>query len=149
MAVINPYLIFDGNAEEAFNFYKSVFGGEFTQIMRFGSMPGCEEMGVREDEKDRIMHVALPIGTKGDVLMASDFIAASGQKYEKGKDSGFSISIGADSKEEADQLFSALAEGGQTVMPMADAFWGDYFGMLKDKFGIDWMISYNPKYVTE
>lgn len=147
MATINPYLIFDGNAEEAFNFYKSVFGGEFARIMRFGETPGCDEMGVAEDEKDRIMHVALPIGNKGSILMASDFIAASGQKYDKV--SGFSISLGADSKEEADKLYSSLAEGGQPVMPMADAFWGDYFGMLQDKFGIDWMINYNPKYVTQ
>lgn len=146
MAVINPYLIFDGNAEEAFNFYKSVFGGEFERVHRFGEMPGCDEMQVAENEKNRIMHIALPVGSKGNILMASDFIAASGQKYDKV--SGFSISVGADSREEADKIYNGLAEGGQTVMPMADAFWGDYFGMLKDKFGIDWMISYNPEYVT-
>lgn len=146
MAVINPYLIFDGNAEEAFSFYKSVFGGEFAAIQRFGEMPGCDEMQIAENEKERIMHIALPIGSKGDILMASDFIAASGQQYDKL--SGFSISVGAESKEEADQIFTGLAEGGKITAPIADAFWGDYFGMLKDKFGVDWMISYNPKYAA-
>lgn len=149
MATINTYLIFDGNTEEAFNFYKSVFGGEFAMISRFGDTPACGEMGIREEEKNRIMHIALPVGSKGDILMASDFVEASGQTFEKGKGNNFSISISADSKEEADTLYAGLSEGGQTVMPMGDAFWGAYFGMLQDKFGIDWMISHDANYAKQ
>ncbi len=139
MANINPYLNFVGNTEEAFNFYKSVFGGEFATVMRFGETPGCDEMSIAEDEKDKIMHIALPIG--GNVLMATDMLESMGQKLETGNN--FSIAIDAESKEEADKIFDGFAEGGKVEMPLADAFWGAYFGMLTDKFGIRWMVNFD------
>jgi PhnB protein len=144
MAAINPYLNFNGNTEEAFNFYKSVFGGEFAMVMRFGEMPGCDEMQISDDDKGKIMHIALPIGSNGDVLMATDAIESMGQKLTEGNN--FSISISADSKEEAERFFAGLAEDGKIEMPLADTFWGAYFGALKDRFGIGWMINYDyPK----
>jgi PhnB protein len=147
MASINPYLNFNGKTVEAFNFYKSVFGGEFATVMRFRDIPqseGCNGMTVPENELDKIMHIALPIG-KGNVLMATDGLEsmAMGQKFTQGNN--FSISVSADSREEADRLFNGLSEGGKVEMPLADAFWGAYFGMLQDKFGIDWMISHDQR----
>ena len=143
MATINPYLNFNGNTEEAFNFYKSVFGGEFAAVMRFGDAPGCDEMPVAESDKGKIMHIALPIGD-GDILMATDMLDSMGQTLIEGNN--YSIAINPESREEADELFNGLAEGGKAEMPMADVFWGDYFGMLQDKFGVRWMVSYNEKY---
>ena len=146
MATINPYLNFNGNTEDAFNFYKSVFGGEFAAVMRFGDVSkteACEGMKVAEHELDKIMHIALPIG-KDNVLMATDGLESMGQNFRVGDN--FSISISAESRREADELFTRLSEGGKVEMPLADAFWGDYFGMLQDKFGIQWMVSYNEKY---
>jgi len=140
MATINPYLNFNGNTEEAFNFYKSVFGGEFAVLMRFGETPGCEEMPIAEGDKGKIMHVALPIGN-GDVLMATDALESMGQKLIEGNN--FSLSIGAESKEEAERLFNGLSEGGKVEMPLGDAFWGAYFGMFQDKFGVRWMVNYD------
>ena len=142
MATINPYLNFNGNTEEVFNFYKSVFGGEFAAVMRFGEAPGCDGMPVAEHEKNKIMHIALPIGD-GNILMATDGLESMGQNFTKGDN--FSIAIGAESREEADKLFNGLAEDGKVEMPLADAFWGDYFGMLQDKFGVQWMVSYDNK----
>lgn len=148
MPVINPYLNFQGNTEEAFNFYKSAFGGEFAAIMRFGDNPGGADCGdgmqVADHELDKIMHIALPIGKTG-MLMATDHLESMGQKLTAGNN--FSISVNTDSREEADRLFNVLSEGGKIEMPLADAFWGDYFGAFKDKFGVGWMISYNEKYV--
>ena len=148
MAQINPYLNFDGNTEEAFNFYKSVFGGEFAMLMRFGEMPGCEEMQksgkLREEDKDKIMHIALPIGDK-DILMATDALESMGQKLVEGNN--YSIAINTESKEEADRLFNGLAEGGKIEMPLDNTFWGAYFGILQDKFGVQWMVSFDENYV--
>jgi PhnB protein len=147
MATINSYLNFNGNTEEAFNFYKSVFGGEFATVMRFGEMAGCDEMPegkqITETDKGKILHIALPIGN-GDVLMATDMLESMGQKLIEGNN--FSVSISADNKEEADTLFEGLSDGGKVEMPLADAFWGGYFGMFQDKFGIRWMVNYDPKY---
>ena len=143
MAKINPYLNFNGNTEEAFNFYKSVFGGEFAAVMRFSDAPGCDEMPVAESDKGKIMHIALPIGT-GNLLMATDMLESMGQFLIEGNN--YSISISAESREEADKLFAGLSEGGKVEMPLAEAFWGDYFGMSQDKFGVRWMVSYNEKY---
>ena len=143
MATINPYLNFNGNTEEAFNFYRSVFGGEFATLMRFRDVSqaeACEGMQISENELDKIMHVALPIG-KGDVLMATDALESMGQTLTEGNN--FSLSVSADSKEDADRLFGGLSDGGKVEMPLADAFWGAYFGMLQDKFGIRWMVSYD------
>lgn len=138
MAIINPYLTFDGNCETAFNFYRSVFGGEFNYIGRFKDMPA--EYKVPDAEKEKIMHVSLPI-SKETVLMGSDSSESFGGKPNFGNN--FSISISTPEKAEADRLFKALSEGGTVTMPMENAFWGDYFGMLVDKFGINWMVGQN------
>lgn len=141
MATTNTYLNFNGNCEEAFNFYKSVFGGEFTYLGRFGEIPESEEYKVSEEDKNKVMHVSLPIGTS--VLMGSDTGGEWAPTFTQGNN--FSISITADSKDEADKLYNSLAGGGQVTMPLGDTFWGDYFGMLTDKFGINWMISFNEQ----
>lgn len=139
---LNPYLNFDGNAEEAFNFYKSVFGGEFAGgIMKMSGAPGTENLP--DDEKERVMHVSLPLDNN-QTLMASDIVPSMGHKLTQGNN--VYLSLHPDNKEEADQLFNALAEGGNVEMPMADQFWGDYFGSLVDKFGIGWMVNYNPNF---
>jgi PhnB protein len=139
---LNPYLNFDGNAEEAFNFYKSVFGGEFAGgIMKMSSAPGTENLP--DDEKERVMHVSLPLDNN-QTLMASDIVPSMGHKLTQGNN--VYLSLHPDNKEEADQLFNTLAEGGKVEMPMEDQFWGDYFGSLVDKFGIGWMVNYNPNF---
>ena len=142
MAQINPYIHFNGNAEEAFTFYKSVFGGEFAMISRFKdlSIPGHT---VSENEANKIMHIALPIG-KSSVLMASDTPEFMGRHNENENRS--KISISAENKEEADQLFNGLSAGGKVEMPIADSPWGSYFGMFRDKYGIEWMVNFDPKY---
>lgn len=137
MATINPYLNFPGNTEEAFNFYKSVFGGEFAGFHRFKDTPEAARLPPGDQEK--IMHVALPIG-QGNLLMATDALESMGHALKVGNN--FSISINTDSKEEADKLFNGLSAGGQITMPLQDAFWGDYFGMVTDQFGIQWMVSF-------
>ena len=135
MIKLNPYLNFDGTCEEAFNFYKFVFGGEFLGgVHKMKDIPGME---IPEEAKNRVMHVALPVGN--DLLMGSDIFP--GQPFVQGNNNY--ISIFPESREEADRLFGALSEGGEVEMPMADQFWGDYFGSLKDRFGICWMINYN------
>lgn len=138
---INPYLTFNGNCEEAFNFYKQVFGGKFSYLGRFKEMPPAENQPpVPESEGDKIMHVSLPI-SKETILMGSDSSEAFGQATVPGNN--FSVSISAPSTQKADVLFRGLASGGQVTMPMNKTFWGSYFGMLKDKFGIQWMISFD------
>lgn len=140
MATVNSYLTFNGNTEEAFNFYKSVFGGEFTYIGRFKDMPADENCPPpTAEEENLIMHVSLPI-SKETVLMGSDATSFSG-KVVAG--TNFSISINTDSKEEADKLFAGLSAGGNVVMPMEKTFWGAYFGMFADKFGINWMVNFD------
>ena len=141
MATTNTYLTFNGNCEEAFNFYKSVFGGEFSYIGRFGEMPESDDYKVSEADKNKIMHVSLSIGSS--ILMGSDTGGEWAPNYKQGNN--FSISISADSKAEADRIFNALSKDGQVTMPMENTFWGDYFGMLTDKFGINWMMSFNEK----
>jgi len=147
MATINPYLNFNGTTEEAFNFYKSVFGGEFATVMRFGEASGCDEMPISDSYKDKIMHIALPIGTQGDVLMATDALESMGKPLTEGNN--FSVSYSADSREDADRIFDGLADGAVVLMPLADAFWGAYFGALKDRFGIQWMVSYDSRYSSK
>ena len=139
MATTNTYLNFNGNCEEAFNFYKAAFGGEFAYLGRYSDIPADENHPLPEDEKNRIMHVSLPIGSS--ILMGSD----SGGEWAPALVQGnnFSVSVSANSKEEADNIFNALAQGEQVTMPLANTFWCDYFGMLTDKFGINWMMSYN------
>lgn len=139
MAKMNPYLNFDGKTEEAFNFYKSVFGTEFNgPINRIGAAPGCENLS--EEEKNRVMHVSLPIGG-GDTLMGSDTVPSMGHQLVVGNNCY--ISLHPESREEADRLFTGLSAGGSVEMPMQDMFWGDYFGSFKDKFGVQWMINYS------
>jgi PhnB protein len=138
MATINPYLNFKGNTEEAFNFYKSVFGGEFITLLRWKDMPEADKISVGEQEK--IMHVALPIG-QGNVLMGADCLESMGHTLTVGNN--FFVSISTESEYEADRLFKGLSAGGQATMPLQKTFWGAYFGMLIDKFGIQWMVSYD------
>lgn len=136
MATLNPYLNFDGKCEEAFNFYKSVFGGEFLTVMRFKEVPAEYQMPASESEK--IMHMALPIGQ--NILMGSDTPVSMGPTTVG---NNVSISISTASQAEADHLFNGLSAGGQVTMPLDKAFWGDYFGMCTDKFGVQWMVSYS------
>ena len=143
MATINPYINFNGNTEEAFNFYKSVFGGEFANVQRFGDTPGCDEMPIAEADKGKIMHIALPIGND-NVLMATDVLESMGQTLTEGNN--FSISFSADSRDDAERIFNGLADGGRVEMPLNDTFWGAYFGMLQDQFGMRWMVSYDQNY---
>ncbi len=142
MAQINPYIHFNGNAEEAFTFYKSVFGGEFAMVMRFKDMT-FEGSISTADEANKIMHIALPIG-KHNLLMGSDSPAALGTHNEQ--ETRSKISITADSKEEADKLFNGLSAGGQVEMPIQDSPWGSYFGMFRDKFGIEWMVDFDARF---
>jgi PhnB protein len=132
---MNPYLNFNGNAEEAFNYYKGVFGGDFAVVMRFGDNPQCGEMA--EGEKNRIMHIALPIDG-GGVLMASDTLESMGQKLNAGNN--YYISLSPSTREDADRIFAGLSEGGKVEMAMSDMFWG-YFGCFADKFGVQWMLN--------
>ena len=140
MARIDPHINFNGNAEEAFNFYKSVFGGEFTQIMRFKDL-ASREFPIAEKEDNKIMHISLSIGK--NLLMANDVPEHMGRTNENENRS--KICISAASKEEADKLFNGLSEGGQVEMPVTDSPWGSYFGMFRDKYGIEWMVNYDPK----
>ena len=141
MATINPYLNFLGNTEEAFNFYKSVFGGEFIMLQRFKDTPEAEMMSKEDGEK--IMHIALAIGN-GTILMATDVLESFGQKLNFGNN--IYISLTAESKAEADTLFKGLSAGGKIEMPLQDTFWGAYFGIWADKFGVQWMVNYDyPK----
>ncbi len=140
MAQINPHINFNGNAEEAFTFYKSVFGGEFAIIMRFKDI-SSPEFPVTEKEANKIMHIALPIGK--NVLMANDVPESMGKTNENENRS--KISISAESKEEADRLFNGLSAGGQVEVPIGDSPWGSYFGMFRDKYGIEWILDFDPK----
>ena len=140
MASINPHVNFNGNAEEAFTFYKSVFGGEFARIVRFRDLASAG-MPVAEHEANKIMHIALPVGTT--FLMANDVPEALGRTNENENRS--KIVIIAESKEEADRLFNGLAAGGQIEMPISDSPWGTYFGMFRDKYGIEWMVDFDPR----
>ena len=143
MATPSPSLTFNGNAEEAFNFYKSVFGGEFVSLMRWKDMPGSR---MPAEDSNKIMHIALPVGKAGVVIMGGDMPGQMAQHLKTGNN--FTISLECESKEEASKFYHALVAGGQEdpQMPLGDAFWGAYFGMLTDKFGIRWMVNYTyPK----
>ena len=135
MTKVNPYLTFNGKTEEAFNFYKSVFGGEFPGLMRWADNPQCE--GMTDADKNKVMHVALPVGDS--VIMGSDYVGGMGEEFTAGNN--FTVAITPDTREEADKLFKGLSAGGKVFMPMGEAFWGGYFGAFVDKFGIKWMIN--------
>ncbi len=141
MTTVNTYLSFDGTCEEAFLFYKSVFGGEFSYIGKFGEMPQTEDYTVSENDKNKVMHVSLPIGNT--VLMGSDVGSEWSSKFVQGNN--YSVSINVDSKEEADRLFNGLSQDGIITMPMEKTFWGAYFGMFTDKFGIHWMVNFDEQ----
>ena len=134
---INPWINFNGNAEEAFTFYKSVFGGEFTKIVRMKDLASAE-FPVPEAEAEKIMLITLPIGTS--VLMANDVPSFMGKVSENENRS--KIAVTAESKEEAERIFNGLSAGGAAEMPMADSPWGSYFGMFRDKYGIEWTVEF-------
>lgn len=136
MTTVNIYLNFSGNTEEAFNFYKSVFGTEFTGVHRFKETPEAENMSA--EDKEKIMHISLNIGN--NMLMGTDVLESMGQKLVVGNN--FYISLHVESKEEADRLFAELSEEGKIEMQIGDSPWGSYFGMFADKFGVQWMVSY-------
>jgi PhnB protein len=140
MPTINPYINFNGNAEEAFHFYKSVFGGEFGKIIRFKEMTSAEHP-LSENDADKIMHITLPIGK--NVLMANDVPESMGRVNEHENRS--KIAINAESREEADTLFHGLSVGGEIEFPLSDSPWGSYFAMFRDKYGIEWTIEFDPK----
>lgn len=137
MIALNPYLNFPGTAEEAFNFYKSIIGGEIVMIMRFRDMP---EDQTPEADKDKICHISLKL-SNGTILMATDALESAGHKFIPGNN--FYLSVSVESTAEADRVFNELSASGKVDMPMENMFWGDYFGMVTDKFGTQWMISYN------
>ncbi len=138
MARLNPYLNFAGNTEEAFEFYKAIFGGQFTGLVRFKDM-NVEGVNIPKEDEDKVMHVGLPIGEE-NVLMASDTLESLGQELVQGNN--LYISVHVESKEEADRIFEGLSAGGSIEMAIADQPWGDYWGSLKDKFGVLWMVDY-------
>jgi PhnB protein len=140
MRLLNPYLNFAGNTEEAFTFYKSVFGGEFAVLQRFKDTP--EAGNVPDKAKEKIMHIALPIGN-GNTLMATDALESMGHEMTVGNN--FYLSLEAESREEAEKLVKELSAGGKVTMPLADTFWGAYFGIVTDKFGTQWMVSYTHR----
>ena len=141
MTKFNPYLNFEGNTEQAFNFYKSVFGGKFSSIVRFKDMP-IEGLSIPKEVKNKITHIGLPIGND-QMLMGTDALESLGHKVVQGNN--VHISIHPDSKEEADRLFAGLSEGGKIEMQMANQPWGDYYGSFQDKFGVHWMINYHKE----
>jgi len=140
MTTINPYINFNGNAEEAFNFYKSVFGGEFTELKRFKEMnvPGYH---VSDADAEKIMIISLPIGP--NVLTANDVPSSMGKTNERENRS--KIAVSTESREEADKIFNGLSAGGEVEMPIGDSPWGSYFAMFRDKYGIEWTVEFDPK----
>jgi PhnB protein len=136
---IHAYLNFEDKTEEAFRLYEKVLGGKLTEIYRFGAMPPQGGFELTPEQKNRVMHVGLQL-PDGQMIMGSDMLPGMGPKRVEGNN--FSISVHPTSRQEADRIFNALAEGGTVVMPMADQFWGDYFGSLTDRFGVNWMVNY-------
>lgn len=140
MTKLHSYLNFAGNAEEAFDFYQSVFGGEFSSLVRFKDLP-IQGVTIPKEDEAKIMHIALPIG-EDNVLMASDVLESLGQQLVQGNN--VYVSVHPTRREEADRIFNALSAGAEIEMPIADQAWGDYYGSLKDKFGVMWMVNYSP-----
>ena len=138
MAQINPHINFNGNAEEAFTFYRSVFGGDFAKVIRFKDLPAFQ---VAEHEANKIMHIALPIGATS--LMANDVPEFMGRTNENENRS--KIVVNAESREEADKIFNGLSAGGNVEMPIGDSPWGTYFAMFRDKYGIEWMVEFDSR----
>ena len=146
MVSFKPYLNYNGNCKEAFDLYKSVFGGEFSIITTFADMPVTGEGQITEEDKDKVMHVTLQL-ENGTIIMGSD-CPSTMPKVANG--TNISVSISADSEEEVDKIFAALSEGGKVIMPVEKTFWNSYFGMFTDRFGVNWMVSYEyPRDNTE
>lgn len=143
---IHPYLNFDGRTEEAFRFYEQALGGKLTEIHRFGSMPQQEGVELSAEQKQLVMHVGLEL-PDGQLIMASDMVEGMGPPRVEGNN--ISISVHPSSKQEADRIFDALSQGGAITMPIADQFWGDYFGSLTDRFGVNWMVNYSAQATTQ
>lgn len=141
MKAVNPYLNFNGNTEEVFDFYKSVFGGEFAMVMRYGEVQEGSEMP--SGAEDKIMHIALPL-QNGSVLMGTDVLESMGHSLKEGNN--YFICLSLDNKEEGDELFAALAAGGKIDIPYQKQFWGAFHGQLTDKFGIQWMLDFDENY---
>jgi len=139
---IHPYLNFDGTSEKAFRFYEKVLGGKLTEINRFGAMPPQQSVEMTEEQKNRVMHVGLML-PDGQMIMASDTMPGMSPPRVEGN--AYNISLHPDSRQEADRIFRALSEGGQVTMPLSDQFWGDYYGALTDKFGVQWMVNYSAQ----
>jgi PhnB protein len=137
---LHSYLNFAGNTEEAFEFYKSVFGGEFSSVVRFKDMP-MEGVSIPEEDQGKIMHIGLPIGD--NLLMATDTLESLGQQLVQGNNAY--VMASPDSREEADRIFTALSHGAEIEMPISDQVWGDYYGSLTDRFGVRWMINYGAQ----
>lgn len=137
MVTINPYLNFDGKTEEAFKFYQTVFGGELSEINRFKDMPDAQD--IPEKDREKVMHVSLPIG-KGNFLMGSDIMGSMASNFKPGNN--FYISVSPQSREETERIFKELSKGGKIEMELDETFWGSYFGMFQDKYGINWMLDY-------
>jgi len=142
MRTINPWINFNGNAEEAFTFYKSVFGGEFAKIIRFGDL-SSPEFPIAENDANKIMHIALPLG-KYNMLIANDVPEFMGRTNENENRS--KISVSAESREEADKIFNGLSAGGDIEGPIGDSPWGSYAGMFRDKYGIEWIVEFDPNH---
>jgi len=142
MRAINPWINFNGNAEEAFIFYKSVFGGDFTKIIRFKDLASAE-FQIPENEANKIMYIALPIG-KHNVLIANDVPEFMGKVSENENRS--KIAVSAESREEAEKIFNGLSAGGDVEGPIGDTPWGTYAGMFRDKYGIEWIVEFDPGY---
>lgn len=140
MRAINPWINFNGNAEEAFTFYKSVFGGEFTKIIRFKDLASAE-FQVPENEAEKIMYIALPLG-KNNVLLANDVPEFMGRVNEAENRS--KIAVSTESREEADKIFNGLSAGGDVEGPIGEGPWGTYAGMFRDKYGIEWIVEFDP-----
>lgn len=142
MAILNPHAMFNGNAEEALKFYQSVFGGEFTHIVRFKDLPSDPEAKFDENEANKFLNIALTVNGKV-LLTANDVPSMLGTVNENENRS--KIFVTAESKEEADNLFNDLSAGGQVEAPIGQSSWGPYFGMFRDKYGIEWMIQFTEK----
>jgi len=140
MTTVSPYLSFKGTCEEAFNFYKSVFGGEFLFVGRFKDMPENSNFPITEEEKEKIMHISLAI-SKESVLYGSDVPYSSEKSTDP--ENNISLSVETDSIEEATRVFNGLSAGGKVTMPLDKTFWDAYFGMFTDKYGINWMVNYD------
>lgn len=138
MMKVNPYLSFNGNCEEAFEFYRGVFGGDFDGLMRWKDNPECESFS--EADKEKVMHVALPIGDQ-TILMGADHVGGPGGSFQAGNN--FMIALHPDTRAECDRVFDGLSSGGNVIMPLSPAFWGSIFGCFTDKFGVNWMVESN------